>query len=74
MNLTSLAQLDGDLQPQTLICQDCGAPFTFWVEEQNYFRRMQYPPPIRLPPLPRAKEAGAQGVGGRKALAAPERL
>jgi hypothetical protein len=38
LNLTSLAQLDGDLQPQTLICQDCGAPFTFWVEEQNYFR------------------------------------
>ncbi len=49
---------------KTLTCQDCGQPFTFTAEEQEFFSSKGYSEPKRCPTCRQARKAERGGGGG----------
>ena len=49
---------------KTLTCQDCGQPFTFTAEEQEFFSSKGYSEPKRCPACRQARKAERGGGGG----------
>ena len=49
---------------KTLTCQDCGQPFTFSADDQEFFAMKGYAEPKRCPSCRQARKAERGGGGG----------
>ena len=49
---------------KTITCQDCGQPFTFSADDQEFFARKGYTEPKRCPACRQARKPGRGGGGG----------
>jgi CxxC-x17-CxxC domain-containing protein len=51
-------------QDQQLVCSDCGQPFTFTADDQEFFRERGYSAPKRCKTCRQAKKNEQSGGGG----------
>lgn len=53
-------------QEQQVICQDCGATFTFSAEDQEFFAQKGYSAPKRCPQCRAARKNNSRNGGGHR--------